>query len=165
MGRFLFMNIICSEYFQLLFTAVIFRFIKLSEIHQSLLHSTDTKVTICKHQMDSFWFGLVCYLYCTDGFNWVDTFKFLPVFDSHFRTGPALTPGAHRPIILNHWLWTTFGNVTNSFFFQNFSFNLFLTCTRTNTTLNEQCTNVIIIIILHLVTGSFIKTTCSHPCF
>lgn len=110
------------------------------EIHQNLLLSTDTKITICKHQVDSIWLGLVCYLYCTAGFNCADTFNFVPFFDSRFRTGPALTPGAHHLIILNHWLWTTFGNVTN------FSFNLFSTGTGTNSSLNEQCTNVIIII-------------------
>lgn len=111
--------------------------------------------------MVSIWFGLVSYLYCTDGYS-ADTFKFLSfLIHEVLKIGPARTPETHNPIILSRWLWTTFGNVTNSLSLFYFSFNSSAGI-RTNTSLNQQCPTVVVIMKPSLMPTSFIKETCSR---
>lgn len=119
------------------------------KVHQSQLLNTDTKITKFWHQVDSIWFGLFCYLKCTDGFN---IFAIFFLIREVRKIGPARTPGTHNPIKPSRWLWKAFGNVINSHLF--FSFNS-LTGIGTNTSLNQQCPTVIVMK-LSLMPTSFI---------
>ena len=109
-----------SDFFFFLFRAVLSLCLS-CDVHQSLLlFNTDTKITKFRHQVVSIWFGLVPYLYCTDGYYSADTlfffFFFFVIFDSwgFSKIGLALARETHNPFILSRWLWTTFGNVNNS---------------------------------------------------
>lgn len=137
------------------------------DVHQSLLFNTDTKITKFRHRVVSIWFGLVPYLYCTDGYYSADTFIFFffVIFDSwgFSKIGLARARETHNPFILSRWLWTTFGNVNNSLFLFFFSFSFSSsTGIGTNTSLNQQCSAVVVIMKLSLMPTSFIKKTCSH---
>lgn len=132
------------------------------DVHQTLLFHTDTKITKFKHQVVSIWFGLFSYLYCTDGFYSADTFNFFCRF-WFMRFSELARLGHQRHTIPLYWLadcelhlemW-----LIPPFFSSNFTFNS-LTWPGTNTSLNQQCPTVVVIMKLSLMPTSFIKKTC-----
>lgn len=136
-------------------------------VHQSLLFNTDTKITKFRHRVVSIWFGLVPYLYSTDGYYSADTFSFFFLsFLIHEVFQKLAWLGHERHTIPLYWvadcelhleMWITL----SSFFFFSFSFSS-STGIGTNTSLNQQCSAVVVIMKLSLMPTSFIKKTCSH---
>lgn len=136
-------------------------------VHQSLLFNTDTKITKFRHRVVSIWFGLVPYLYSTDGYYSADTFIFFFLsFLIHEVFQKLAWLGHERHTIPLYWvadcelhleMWITL----SSFFFFSFSFSS-STGIGTNTSLNQQCSAVVVIMKLSLMPTSFIKKTCSH---